>query len=199
MRTYFIKIPIWARHVYPKATWDRQGQQPLLTFDDGPHPSSTPQLLRLLDDLNHKAVFFLLGKNAEKYPTLVEDIRAAGHTIGNHGFAHLDGWRLKSTDFRYNVEKGQELLATNLFRPPFGRMTPAQYKWVVQNNEVMMWTLMPGDFDPKVSIQVLNDRLMGVQKNDIMVLHDDPFSFDKFKNVNWAKIIGSSTMSHLSL
>ena len=199
MRTYFIKIPTWARQVYPKATWDQQGQHPLLTFDDGPHPSSTPQLLRLLDDLNQKAVFFLLGENAAKYPSLVQDIRAAGHTIGNHGFTHLDGWRIKSTDFICNVEKGQELLETNLFRPPFGRMTSAQYRWAVQNNEVMMWSLMPGDFDPQVSIQLLTDRLVNVQKHDIIVLHDDPSSIDKYKNVNWDKIIGSFIMSSITL
>jgi len=60
----------------------------LLTFDDGPHPEYTPQILQILDKYQTKAVFFVIGKNAEKYPDLLKEIYQRGHIIANHSYSH---------------------------------------------------------------------------------------------------------------
>src|SRR5690554_2938235 len=68
-----------------------------LTFDDGPDPESTPQILDVLREHQAMASFFLIGEKAEKHPEIVGDILAEGHTVGQHGYKHLNAWRHTSS------------------------------------------------------------------------------------------------------
>jgi peptidoglycan/xylan/chitin deacetylase (PgdA/CDA1 family) len=81
--------------LYPEAIFRIRTTEKLLclTFDDGPDPGSTPQLLDILDKYNIKSLFFCDGRAAEKYPDLIKRMISRGHIIGNHGYSHLDGWR----------------------------------------------------------------------------------------------------------
>jgi peptidoglycan/xylan/chitin deacetylase (PgdA/CDA1 family) len=86
---------IFSRVFYPGAFFRFRTREKVLclTFDDGPDPESTPEILEILAARKVKALFFCTGRNAELYPRLVQQIRAAGHITGNHGFDHLNGWK----------------------------------------------------------------------------------------------------------
>ncbi|HEX3817152.1 MAG TPA: polysaccharide deacetylase family protein, partial [Chthoniobacterales bacterium] len=100
-----------------------------LTFDDGPDPKWTPQILDILKAANVKAAFFLVGVNAERYPDLVRRIVAEGHEIGNHTYYHPNLGECWPEHIRLELNATQLLLetitgrSTTLFRPPYGADT----------------------------------------------------------------------------
>lgn len=181
MTTYLSRTPLALQYLFPKIRWRlSDGEKgPLLTFDDGPNPNSTPVLLQALDDSNINAEFFVLGKNAEKWPQLVEDIRSRGHMVSSHGYKHIDGWKTSATKYIDNARKGCEICKSNRFRPPFGRLTPIQYHRL-HNLQIVMWSYMLGDFDKSRTVDNLANRLLNETKsNDIIVMHDSPEVVDK--------------------
>ncbi len=193
MRGYFIRVPSWAKMVYPRAIWSqadidlpsrlaRSPQEVLWTIDDGPDPESTQLWLDALDDMDVKAIFFLIGEKCERYPHLVDAIISAGHQVGSHGYGHIDGWRTNVDHYIADVKKSLEVIDTQLFRPPFGRMTRGQHKKISMMCDIMMWSVMPGDFDHRVSSDLLEYRISETHKDDIIVLHDSIYSFKKCKN-----------------
>ncbi len=180
---YLKSIPSIAQKIFPEAIWNSH-KRPLLqwTFDDGPHPDSTRQLLTLLDEYNITGTFFCSGRNAERYPELVDEILANGHQIGNHGYNHISGWSTKSKDYIDNIQKAKSFLNSNLYRPPYGRITKSQIHYIREElkMEVVLWNLMPGDFDNSVSAKLLHQRLFKyISKTSLVVLHDRPEFIDK--------------------
>ena len=115
-----------------------------LTFDDGPHPSSTPQLLELLDTYNAKATFFMVGANALAHSGLVKDIKARGHALGNHTMTHPSVPTLSLAAFKQELNdchKALQTPGTRLFRPPYGHMSiPARLELLRQGYRVVVWS-----------------------------------------------------------
>ena len=113
---------LWLRWLYPRATWrmDKHEKAVYLTFDDGPIPEATPFILETLAEHGIKATFFMVGDNVRKHPELYEKVVAAGHRIGNHTFNHIGGFRHSIHTYSANASKADELLHTDLFRPPHG-------------------------------------------------------------------------------
>ena len=148
-----------------------------LTFDDGPDPVSTPHLLEILRSHDIRAAFFCSGKAAERYPGLMTDIRSEGHIVGNHGYDHIDGWRTSAKEYINNVERAVPFTSGWLFRPPYGHMTPGQYRALSQKFRIILWDIMPYDFDdtlrPARSLQIL---MSGIRNGSTIVLHDLPGS-----------------------
>lgn len=95
-----------------------------LTFDDGPIPEVTPEVLAILAQYNIKATFFMVGENIDKHPDIFAQVIQAGHTIGNHTYNHLKGWRTPFKEYMANVAKFPK--KTDLFRPPYGKATLRQ-------------------------------------------------------------------------
>jgi len=141
-----------------------------LTFDDGPHPESTPRLLGLLARYDARATFFCLGRNVEKYPGLYEEILAAGHAVGNHSWSHPDGWRTTTRSYLADVDCAGAVINSNLFRPPHGRLTPGQYRQIKKKYNIIMWTRMFADY--RSSFNPAEVNLSGIRPGDILVLHD---------------------------
>lgn len=144
-----------------------------LTFDDGPTPEMTPFILSTLKKHNAKATFFCVGENAVRYPQLMEQIAAQGHSIGNHSHNHLNGWHTATDSYIHNVNKADTYLNTALFRPPYGRISRAQIRALRHHYTIVMWSLLSGDFDPQLSPQQCLDNLLGSQAGDIVVMHDN--------------------------
>ena len=103
-----------------------------LTFDDGPHPDATPQLLRLLDHAGVRATFFLLGRQTAQYPTVARAIAAAGHEIGVHGYDHRLLIKRTPAATRTDLDRAAHTIAAatgvqpSWWRPPYGvATTPA--------------------------------------------------------------------------
>ena len=101
-----------------------------LTFDDGPHPEYTPMLLDGLKEREVSAAFFLMGKNAEKYPEIVERMHKEGHTIGNHSYSHVQLSSLEDLEACKEITKANKVVESitgkepDYIRPPFGSWNP---------------------------------------------------------------------------
>jgi len=104
----------------------------LLTFDDGPHPEFTPQILELLDEYETRAVFFVIGEKAAQHPDIIRDIAARGHLIGNHTQTHPSHrfWRIFAREAAAEIDECQRTIETLtgtrpiMFRPPVGMHNP---------------------------------------------------------------------------
>lgn len=160
-----------------------------LTFDDGPHPTITPWVLGELRRFNAEATFFCLGNNVSKYPETYRHISAEGHSIGNHTFQHLNGWKTKTEIYLNDVAAAAQVINSNLFRPPYGKITSVQANRTakamgVNNLKIIMWDVLSADFDTGISPgQCAKNVLENVEPGSIVVFHD---SEKAFKNLEFA-------------
>ena len=134
-----ITTPKILRLFYPSFLWEMpKGEKKLyITFDDGPHPTITPQVLEILKKFNAKATFFCIGNNVNKYKDTFELIKNEGHAVGNHTFNHERGWKTKTKDYINSVEQADALIQSPLFRPPHGRIKSSQIRAIkkLKNSE----------------------------------------------------------------
>jgi peptidoglycan/xylan/chitin deacetylase (PgdA/CDA1 family) len=169
---------VWLRPCYGPVRWyfPEFPDTVFLTFDDGPHPQSTPRLLELLNDLNIKATFFCLGENSEKYPLLSETLRKEGHMVASHGYHHLDGWRCSWPVFQENALRGAAVHRSEWFRPPYGRLFPTYARRLKENGIcTVLWDVLTGDYRPSSSPEGLVQRcLKYTQGGSVLVFHDKP-------------------------
>lgn len=165
--------------LYPEAIFRIKTREKLLslTFDDGPDAASTPAILEILDRYDVKAAFFCTGIKAEKYPELIREIKAAGHIIGNHGYSHLNGWKTSCRNYVADVSKADGLTSSEIFRPPYGRITMCQYQTLLRKYRIVLWDVMPYDFDPAFGAEKCHDVLRKkIRPGSVIVLHDTPLS-----------------------
>lgn len=145
-----------------------------LTFDDGPTPGVTDKALEILDEKGVRATFFLLGSNVAQHPSIFQSIRDKGHSIGNHSWNHESGWKTSNSGYFRSVLATQKLVQSRWFRPPYGRITKSQVKTLKSKFDIVMWDIMPGDFDPKVDAKACVKHVMQhVKQGSIIVLHDN--------------------------
>ncbi len=181
-----IKTSNIAEKILPTTTWSypNKQQEIFLTFDDGPVPDTTPWLLDLLDEYKAKATFFLIGKNAEKNPDLYQRIIKNGHMVGNHTYSHVSGWKLGFKKYIEDINLASKILDTNLFRPPYGKITPAQLKYLKEKYNIVFWDVLSYDFNPKITGEkCLINVLSKYKDGSIIVFHD---SVKAFKNLQYA-------------
>lgn len=170
------------KYLYPEAIFrlDTTDRAICLTFDDGPDPGSTGQIVRILNNSGIKGVFFCSGKKAEKYPDLVRLLEENRHVIGNHGFNHPDGWKTSIAGYIDDISRASELNGTHLFRPPYGRIKLRQYRLLIKRFSIFFWDLMPYDFDKGFSKEdSLNVLKRKIRPGSIIVFHDTPFAVSK--------------------
>jgi peptidoglycan-N-acetylglucosamine deacetylase len=166
---------IFAPVLYPGAIFRIRTEEKilLLTFDDGPDPCVTPEVLEIIEKHKIKAVFFCNGSASADYPELITRIKSGGHVIGNHGFRHLNGFLTPSTEYIKNTEQADELTSAVLFRPPYGKMRPSQYNKIRKKYRIMMWDLMTYDFDNSLGkVAALELIKKKIRPGSIIVLHD---------------------------
>jgi peptidoglycan-N-acetylglucosamine deacetylase len=168
-----------ARWLYPEAIFRIKTAEKILylTFDDGPDPVTTPQLLDILKAHNIRALFFCCGKTAELCSELMDQIRQGGHLIGNHGYNHMDGWRTDSKIYINDVIRASYFTSDKIFRPPFGRLSINQKRKLSETYKLIFWDIMAYDFDSTFgsdkSLRILKDK---IRPGSIVVLHDGPSS-----------------------
>jgi peptidoglycan/xylan/chitin deacetylase (PgdA/CDA1 family) len=161
--------------IYPEAVFriDNAEKQLCLTFDDGPDPDSTPELLSILERYNIRCIFFCDGRAAEKYPGLMTTIISRGHIVGNHGYNHLDGWKTKTGYYLEDIERGAVFTSAELFRPPYGRLRISQYRRIKTKYQIILWDVMAYDFDKRFgAMQSLNVLKQNIRPGSVIVLHD---------------------------
>ncbi len=144
-----------------------------LSFDDGPVPEATPYVLEQLELYHAKATFFCVGENAVKNPALLESILKAGHSSGNHTYNHLNGWKTDPGTYLENIEKCKAVVPSALFRPPYGKMTQAQYKEIRKTYKIVLWDVVSYDFDPDLPPEACLDAVKKhVKPGSVVVFHD---------------------------
>ncbi|HSN59323.1 MAG TPA: polysaccharide deacetylase family protein [Ferruginibacter sp.] len=184
---YLIRTPGWVKKVYKSRVWDitTSGQELFLSFDDGPHPEHTAFVLDELKKYNAKATFFCIGKNVLSYPEIYKRIIEEGHTVGNHTYDHLNG--SKTTDARYmeNIMQAKQYIDSHLFRPPYGKISGFLVKQLlspVYGLKTIMWTVLSGDFDIKISKeQCLQNVILNSNTGSIVVFHDSEKASERMK------------------
>lgn len=171
------------RWLYPHALWrmDHREKAVYLTFDDGPIPEATPYILDVLDRFDAKATFFMVGENAHRYPDLLEEVRRRGHSIGNHTYNHIGGFRWSSWKYLYNVHRAHKILRTKLFRPPHGWMRTTQYRTMrIFGYKVVMWDVVTRDYSNILTAdEVLANVKRYTRNGSIITFHDSLKSIDK--------------------
>lgn len=158
-----------------------------LTFDDGPNPMVTSFVLDELKKYNAKATFFCLGKNVEQYFDIYKKILNDGHQVGNHTFSHLNGWNTKDKIYVDDIAKAARIIDSNLFRPPYGRITKFQLRLLKKSAlqlKPVMWDVLSGDFDASLKPEncYLN-VIKNAERGSIIVFHD---SAKAFSNLQYA-------------
>lgn len=144
-----------------------------LTFDDGPHPSITPWILDELKKHDAKGTFFCVGDNVRKFPETYQQILNEKHRTGNHTFNHLKGWQTKNETYYDNIEKAAELIKSDLFRPPYGRISFSQTRKLKQQYKLIMWDILTCDYNKNLNTEkALQDCLRLVQNGSVIVFHD---------------------------
>jgi peptidoglycan/xylan/chitin deacetylase (PgdA/CDA1 family) len=165
--------------LYPEALFRIKTTDKLLclTFDDGPHTESTPEILKILERHNINAIFFCDGQEAEIHHFLVDQIKSGGHLIGNHGFSHLNGWRTSTQHYVSDIDRSAPFTSSCLFRPPYGRLKISQYIQLKRRYKIVFWDLMPYDFDKSFHpAESYNLLLRKIRPGSVIVLHDQPSS-----------------------
>ena len=178
--------PLILRWMYPRALWrmDKNVKAVYLTFDDGPIPEITPWVLDLLDHYHIKATFFLVGDNVRKHPEEFKMIIERGHRVGNHTYNHIQGIKYLSYNYLENTNKADELIQSNLFRPPHGWMRWAQYMVLRNRYTIVMWDLVTRDYSKRLNgKQVLEKVKKYVRNGSIITFHD---SIKSEKNLKYA-------------
>lgn len=184
---YIAKTPNWVKKLFTGSIWEMPGADKTiyLTFDDGPHPQVTPFVLEELRKYNASATFFCIGKNVEANPQLFERLIREGHAVGNHTHNHLDGWKTEKEVYVQNIVQAGNLIKSNLFRPPYGRITRSQHKALTQKAEpfkVVMWSVLSGDFDVKITPeQCCRNVIKNAKSGAVIVFHDSEKANEKLR------------------
>lgn len=172
---YFIKTPWYVKAIYPSLIWDisTKTKSVYLTFDDGPVPGVTDLILDMLKSYQASATFFCIGENVQRHPKIFDRILLDGHTIGNHTYHHLNGWKTADEKYFENVEACNLLINTPLFRPPYGRIGIKQIQHLRSQYAIYMWDVLSGDFDSDQTPESCAANVIrNAEVGSIVVFHD---------------------------
>jgi peptidoglycan/xylan/chitin deacetylase (PgdA/CDA1 family) len=198
MSFYWIKTNALIKKIFSNYVWDVSNSENkiYLTFDDGPTPEITEWVLEELKKHNAKATFFCIGNNIEKYPDVFEKVINEGHSIGNHTFNHLNGWKTATVEYLENTKLCEEQilkynpsnselakqiynLKSAIFRPPYGKIKLSQSKKLRQlGYKIIMWDVLSADFDTSISKEkCLDNVIKNTKSGSIIVFHDSVKAF----------------------
>ena len=182
--------------LYPYAIF-RTGKAVYLTFDDGPIPEVTPKVLEILNRYQVKATFFMVGENIDKHPDVFAQVVQAGHSIGNHTYNHLKGWKYSFKEYMANVAKWEETVKNkfsifnfqfsifNLFRPPYGKATLAQRRALHKRRyRLIYWDILTRDYDASVTPEAMLENIKrNTRPGSIINFHDSLKSNERMLEV----------------
>jgi peptidoglycan/xylan/chitin deacetylase (PgdA/CDA1 family) len=161
-----------------------EGKVIYLTFDDGPIPEATPEVIDILARYKAQATFFMVGDNVRKYPAVFDRVKREGHAIGNHTYHHLNGWHTPTGLYMDDVYRCREYFDTRLFRPPYGRFTPSQYFQLHKDFRFILWSVLTYDFHRHTTPeQCLKNAVENTGNGSVVVFHDSLKSLENVRYV----------------
>jgi peptidoglycan/xylan/chitin deacetylase (PgdA/CDA1 family) len=142
-----------------------------ITFDDGPN-EFTLENLKTLKKFGLKAIFFVVGKNCQKFPHILKEIVSEGHLIGNHSFSHSIKFFF---DFKKEIEKTNQIIKeitgmeTKFFRPPYGILHPWLKNYLLKNEyKILLWDVDSKDWQGKIDKKIFQK----IKPDSILLFHD---------------------------
>ncbi len=181
--------------IYPALEWSvdtKRRKEIYLTFDDGPVPGPTEFALDQLREHGAFATFFCVGDNVRKHPELFRRIVNEGHRHGNHTYNHLNGWKTSTPVYLSNTRLCADIMSKEnpidkgkpLFRPPYGKIRPAQVRALRSDYRVIMWNALTGDYDQRLSPEAcLRKAIRYTKTGSIVIFHD---SYKAERNTRYA-------------
>lgn len=169
----------WSSHTLADAGYEDEAPykgKVALTFDDGPHPVCTPQLLDGLKKRDVKVTFFVTGENVESYPEIVKRASEEGHLIGKHTFHHVQLTAANSDDFKKEIISTNDIIQevtgkeTSFIRPPYGSWDKKYEKEL--NMFPVLWDVDPLDWCSTNVDKIVRSVLAGTKENSIILMHD---------------------------
>lgn len=163
-------------HVY--ASGPAESRKIALTFDDGPHPCYTDEILDILKEYKVKATFFVIGQNAEYYPEPFQRTVAEGHSVGSHTFSHRHLKNLNEEQLRKEFAQNRQTLekfgvCPVLFRPPEGVCDRKVLKVAHENGcDIILWSVDTGDWRCPALESILSNVRRNVKGGEIILMHD---------------------------
>ena len=152
-----------------------------VTIDDGPTGEGTMRILEHCASLGMKITFFFSGEQMQRFPDPVREAAMRGHGIAIHGWRHISPLRFRGAEFIRDLKRSANAIENltgrhpEWYRPPYGRMHPAQLRRAVASGyRVALWSLMPGDWYPAEASAGVRRRLDRMRGGDIIVLHERP-------------------------
>src|SRR5690606_1513108 len=181
LATAGVLIPQWEMYADVLSRFPAETERIALTFDDGPSPDTTPRVLDLLRARGHRATFFVVGKKVERHPEIVQRMRADGHGIGLHGYAHHRSYSLRPPAFvEQDVRRTQEAVAAaagvrpTILRPPVGYVSSRTALGARRAGVVLVaWSARAIDGLKRTAAdQVVRRVAAGLRPGAIVMLHD---------------------------
>lgn len=172
----FYSPPRFLKPLLPGVTWQMTNTEKIiyLSFDDGPSATFTKEILDVLSEWNAKATFFCLGKQAEKHTDVFNKILTSGHTVGNHTYSHLNGWRTTPEKYLEDITKCENVFFSGLFRPPYGHLPLFGLSEIRKKFRIIMWSLLSYDFDATMTPEkITNVFFRKGAPGQIWVFHDN--------------------------
>lgn len=160
-------VPVWS---------DGNKGKIAITFDDGPHPHYTEQLLDGLKERGVKATFFVTGEHASIHPDIIKRIREEGHLIGNHTYKHTQLQSTNREEFKQELVETNEIIKeitgedTIYVRPPYGSWDKSLEQEL--NMFPVLWTVDPLDWCSDNVSCIVQNTVSKTKENDIILMHD---------------------------
>jgi peptidoglycan/xylan/chitin deacetylase (PgdA/CDA1 family) len=150
-----------------------------LTFDDGPDPEVTPEVLDVLDELGARGTFFMVGEQARRHPAVARRVAERGHQVGNHSLTHPRMLLMKRAEVEREVDEARKAISDAagvdpvMFRPPYG-IFDFTCAGVVRDREMdmVLWTVLSGDYSDDSDETILRRVNPFVRPGAIVVFHD---------------------------
>ncbi|MBQ9801641.1 MAG: polysaccharide deacetylase family protein [Clostridia bacterium] len=168
-----------APNIIYQHTGKGQSKRIALTFDDGPHPRYTPQILDILAEYGVEATFFSVGSNAEYYPNLISRILAEGHEIGNHTYHHYHTANMKERELREDIIACADALrrltgeTPHLFRPPEGVFNEGiEALCAREGYTIVMWSIDTRDWAHTPVEEIVKNVRENAKDGAIILMHD---------------------------
>ncbi len=168
--------PRWVRLMMVKEAYWRIPTSPpsvYLTFDDGPTADVTPWVLEVLERYGVKATFFCVGDNVARNRPLFEQVKAAGHCVGNHTMNHINAYKCRRRAYLANVEKANLIIGSPLFRPPHGWFRYRQARLLRKKYKIIMWDVVTRDYSNRLNaMEVVANVKRHTRNGSIITFHD---------------------------
>ena len=178
---FCVQTPIQAEPLKHRVFYhgSREEKVIALTFDDGPHPRYTTEILAILEKYQVRATFFVIGKNLELYPTAARALLQSDNEIGNHTYSHPHMQYISTENLMEEINKTEEIIAslggkpTTLFRPPDGAKS-ASHLTVVSHlsYKTVLWSIDTKDWAHHSPSSICKTVLKNVKGGDIVLFHD---------------------------